>query len=281
MQLLILLLAFYCCGRIWFWFQQGRRIVDERHVPPPPSLTARVTFYAVCWLARFAFLGRLQIVGRENLSNFAGRFVVTPNHQNVQDTMSMVLTMCCRPTRYMVAVESLQGPNAMLAAWTGGISVHRPGKGHGRSKGAASILKAVRALEQDRRADLVIFPQGKFVSDNVLRREEFEAGAVVIARKAMKETGQPFALLPVMIRYEHSPERAGGLQRLMHRVGWHGFGTFFGAIVYGAKIEIGAPISLESLPTDAKEATDVLFTRLWQMQNNLLIPAMPPEGEAP
>lgn len=64
---------------------------------------------------------------------------------------------------------------------------------------------------------LTIAPQGALMPDNELRKEEFRAGAVRIARAAADRCGEPVHIVPVAIYYKRDPKDAHWSHRYLKR----------------------------------------------------------------
>ena len=108
-----------------------------------------------------------------------------------------------------------------------------------------------------------MFPQGKLVKNNILLAADFRTGGVRAMKKACEEYGinpNDIAGLPMAIHYLRDPRHATWLHKLMTMIGWKNFRAFKYAgersTNYGAIVAIGKPITLASLPDDAREATE-------------------------
>lgn len=64
---------------------------------------------------------------------------------------------------------------------------------------------------------LMIAPQGALMPDNVLKKEEFRAGAVRIARAAAAVSGEPVFIVPMGLRYKRDPKDAHWTHRFLGR----------------------------------------------------------------
>lgn len=62
---------------------------------------------------------------------------------------------------------------------------------------------------------LAIAPQGALMPDNLLKKEEFRAGAIRVVRAALAASGEPVHIVPVAIRYKRNPEDAHWTQRFL------------------------------------------------------------------
>jgi 1-acyl-sn-glycerol-3-phosphate acyltransferase len=204
----------------------------------------------------FLVIGRLRVIGREHL-RYRGRLIVAPNHQTERDAILMPFLMRMRQARYFIAKNQALGFLAPLVAWLGGIVVE-----HATRRGPiAALMTAIKAMIAELITDFIIFPQGKLVRDNVLKREDFFAGVTVLGIKVAAEGGMPLAYLPVGIYYDRDPEHRTVLHKLLNAVGVP-FRTFFGEAISGAVVVIGDPIPVSCLSDDKDEAMDVLFERI-------------------
>lgn len=61
-----------------------------------------------------------------------------------------------------------------------------------------------------------IAPQGALMPDNQLKKEEFRAGAIRVAREAAQESGEPVSILPLALYYKRNPKDAHWSQRFLN-----------------------------------------------------------------
>ena len=250
----LLIVAVAAIVRFNYWKQAGARLQENGYVPPAPPFLGRFAFRFLNRLARLVMIGPVKVIGKEN-ANYDGRLIIAPNHQ-YQFYFSMVAAAVPN-FHYMTAIEELRGFRGVMGAWTGAYGVDR------KAPGDAVIGASVKILIQDQRRRVLIFPQGKLVTDNVLRAEDFKTGAVRILRRVAELVNrQPCAILPVAVYYKRDPKDATWFHRALRSVGLKGFRRAFGVSNYGGTVVIGKPIPVESLPADVHEATALLHTRI-------------------
>lgn len=243
-------------ARFNFWKREGAKLQQSGYVPPAPPLLGRLGFRMLTRLARFVMIGPVKVIGSKNL-RYDGRLIIAANHQYQMD-FAMVASAVPN-FHYMTAIEELKGFRGVMGAWTGAYGVDR------KAPGEAAIDASVKILIQDGKRRILIFPQGKLVSDNVLRSEDFKTGAVRIIKKtAALIDRQPAAILPVGVYYKRDRKDASWFHRLVNALGLKGFRRAFGVTNYGGTVVIGAPIPVESLPEDPHEATELLRAKIQQ-----------------
>lgn len=251
---LFLVICFFAVKRIRYWLSEGEKIKHPGYTSPHVSSWARVIRLRLGRLVAYLKVGRLVVIGKENL-NYPGRLLITPNHQNEKDAVAMTAALGTRHYRFLMAVDQITPIRAPLVAWLGGIAVHENNPG-------ASVRAAINALKAEQDSSILIFPQGRLVKDNTLSREDFFSGALMIGKHAAKKSKAPFALLPMAIYYHRRPDHATLLFKLADRFGISWFSTWFNETTYGATVAIGKPIPLSELPDDLDAATDVLFEQV-------------------
>lgn len=215
------------------------------HLPPKTGLLARFTLGLVSYLLTFLGVGPVRVIGAHR-ARYRGRLLVTPNH-SFQLDFAMVRRGTGHSFRYMTDANELRGWRGVLGAWSGAFPVQA-------GAGDAAFKAAVRALGIDPDSLVLIFPQGKLVRDNVLRKEDFRYGAARIIRQTHEEhPGEPMAILPVAIYYKRSPQD----RHWTHFI-FAPLRRMFSITNYGGVVVIGEPIPVESLPADPAEATEVI-----------------------
>lgn len=243
--------------RVMFWLKQGKRVLEPGYLPPLPGWTARFMRMVLGKLFVFLFIGRLRVVGRHHL-RYCGRLIVAPNHQTERDAILMPFLMRMRHARYFIAKNQALGWRAPLVAWLGGIVVE-----HATRRGPiAAMMAAIRAMIEELITDFIIFPQGKLVRDNALKREDFFAGVAVLGQRVAPESLKTLAYLPVGIYYDRDPNHRTFIHRLLNALRIRKFRSFFGEVISGAVVVIGDPIPVSCLPDDKDAAMDVLFERI-------------------
>ncbi len=241
--------------RIRFWINEGKKLLQPGYMTPKVSWWARATRLTIGRIAMRLRVGRLIILGKENLK-YRGRLLMLPNHQIEKDAVIVTAVFGTMHFRFLMAINQITKLRAPFAAWLGGIAVH-----HDRNP-AASVRTAMRALSAEQTSSLVVFPQGKLVRDNALRREDFFAGALMIGRHAAKKSELPFAVLPVGIYYDRDAKHATLLFRVARWFGITWFSDWFNETTFGATVAFGKPIPLADLPEDLERATDIVFEEI-------------------
>ena len=250
-----LLALIVACVRIRFWINEGNKLLQPGYMTPKVSWWARATRLVIGRIAMHLRVGRLIIIGKENLK-YQGRLLMLPNHQIEKDAVIVTAVFGTMHFRFLMAINQITKLRAPFAAWLGGIAVH-----HDRNP-AASVRTAMRALSAEQTSSLVVFPQGKLVRDNALRREDFFAGALMIGRHAAKKSELPFAVLPVGIYYDRDAKHATLLFRVARWFGITWFSDWFNETTFGATVAFGKPIPLADLPEDLERATDIVFEEI-------------------
>lgn len=251
----LLVVVAFAIARAHHWISEGKKLTEPGHLTPRVSFWARLTRLIVGRITMFLRVGRLTIIGKSNLK-YNGRLLLMPNHQIEKDAVVVTTVFGLMHFRFLMAINQITGLRAPFAAWLGGIAVH-----HDRNP-SASVRTAINALKAERDSSLVVFPQGKLVRDNVLRREEFFAGALMIGKLAGKKSELPFAALPVGIYYDRDPKHATLLFRIARALGTRWCSDWFNETTYGVTVMFGRPIPLSELPDDLDQATTVVFEQI-------------------
>lgn len=239
---------------LWRFYLPWRKSVKQRmeqvatcgYLAPPPSPRAVRFLLQFARVLAFIQVGKINIVGRENLDGVKGPIMVTPNHPHWADTIVVPL-MLKGPMRMMMARGAFQfcfGWLGMLVSWVGAFSADlTPGKGGPARDAAIQVLKT--------RQTLVLFPEGWAYLDGVMG--EFKKGAVRIARLASQELGQDVFLAPVFLRYGKYP--GSWIRKLPPSVEYAL--VFFLAFLFrgGLTIVVGKPVPVSSLSADDAVAT--------------------------
>lgn len=100
-----------------------------------------------------------------------------------------------------VMIEEAQLQRYQFMRWAGGFSVNRSDV----RSATATLAYAARVLSEDRRAMVIIFPQGEILGNDV-RPLRFFSGVGHIARHVVRAAGR-CALLPCALRYEFIGEQ--------------------------------------------------------------------------
>lgn len=241
--------------RVRFWINEGKKLQQPGYMTPKVSWWARATRLIIGRIAMRLRVGRLIIIGKENLK-YRGRLLMLPNHQIEKDAVIVTAVFGTMHFRFLMAINQITKLRAPFAAWLGGIAVH-----HDRNP-SASVRTAMRAMSSEKNSSLVVFPQGRLIRDNALRREDFFAGALMIGKHAAKKSELPFAVLPVGIFYDRDSKHATLLFRVARLFGIRWFSDWFNETTFGATVAFGKPIPLADLPDDLDKATDIIFNEI-------------------
>lgn len=242
-----------------YWKQQGELYASPAYLSPPPGRIARYVRYNLCRLFVFAKVGHLTVVGKEKIDSNA-RYIIVGNHQIQHDAMLLPTVLKLLNYRALMSIDELTGYRAPLGAYAGMLAVHPTGH-----KGA-SVLLALKALKNEPDSSLIIFPQGRLIKDNVLRREDFRPGAAVISTRANKESVKPLAILPIGIEYLRQPESLQHLPWYVRMFFLNGR-QWFGQTTYGAIVVVGEPILLKTLSQEPDQITQLIFESVQEQCN--------------
>lgn len=251
----VLLAVILAAVRVRYWINEGKKLLQPGYMTPKVSWWARATRLIIGRFALWLRVGRLIIIGKENLK-FKGRLLMLPNHQIEKDAVLVTAVFGTMHFRFLMAINQITALRAPFAAWLGGIAVH-----HDRNP-SASVRTAMRAMSAEKDSSLVVFPQGRLIRDNALRREDFFAGALMIGKHAAKKSELPFAVLPVGIYYDRDSKHATLLFRVARLFGIRWFSDWFNETTFGATVAFGKPILLADLPDDLEKATDIVFNEI-------------------
>lgn len=258
--LVVGVLAVYIGRKIAFWRTEGVRVLTPGYLTPPPSLMARLAQSLVSRALIFFSVGKVRVVGAQNLK-YGGRAIAYGNHQTERDAVLSFWMMGTRQKRYFIAVNQAQGWRAPLVAWTGGIVVDRASK----YSAAHALKSSILSMTNEPESSFVIFPQGRLIPDNVLRREDFFPGIALLGEKVSAKSEMEVGYLPFAVYYDRDPAHATWIHRALNHIGWKSFRKFFGEVTYGAVVVIGEPIPVDVFPDDTRKATDMLFARLVEL----------------
>ena len=246
--------------RAFYWKAEGERVLKPGYLTPPPSLAARFVRWVFSLTFKFLFVGPVRIIGAHNLK-YPGRVIVLGNHQTERDSLLSLYLLGLREARYFIASNQATRTRAPFVAFTGGITVDRE-----QPRGPASALSsAIKAMIKEEESSFVIFPQGRLVRTNELKREDFFPGVVLLGRKVGEKSDASVAYLPFGVYFDRDPANASPFHKAMIRLGWKSFRKIFGEVVYRAVIVVGEPIPVRAMPRDPEKATDVLFERIVEL----------------
>jgi 1-acyl-sn-glycerol-3-phosphate acyltransferase len=242
--------------RLGFWTIQAYRVMSPGYLTPPPTRTSIVLRVLLARLVIFLFVGPFKVKGSTNTDYF-GRLIAFGPHQTERDALIALWLLGARQVRYFIADNQVHGILRFLVAYTGGIVVHtdRPGAA------AAALLAARRAMKQEPDTSFVIFPQGRLVRENTLRRSDYKEGIATLGFFMSKDSKLPVSYMAFAIFYDRDPAHATVFHRRLEKCGIKGFRSFFGEVVYRAFAVVGAPVPTEIMPESREQTTDALFTQ--------------------
>jgi 1-acyl-sn-glycerol-3-phosphate acyltransferase len=247
----LLVVAALFAADVLFWVYQGRLMQKSGHLPWRRSILGRFTWKLLIPRVAHMFVGKMIVRGQEKLAATQGPKVIVQNH-----TFQMDFSLAAFATRchffFMTKTSELRGIAGFLGALLGAISVNTKQPGGG----GKAVDASVKALKRGRNRSLLVFPQGGLKEQFPLSRQDFENGAVRIAQRVARETGQEVWLVPIGTCYlrdqAHAPQAVPGkLVKKCRRM--------FGVTNYGSVCIIGDLIGVTTLDADADKATDVVF----------------------
>ncbi len=229
--------------------EYSRMVSTCGYLAPPPTPRAFKWGMRLAKLLAFIQVGRIKIIGRENIDKVDGPYIVTPNHPHWADAVTMPIMMN-RPARYMAAQDVFTfagGLGGLLVAPLGAFAADlNQGKGGPARKAAVEVLTSGQKL--------VMFPEGFAYLDGHLG--EFKKGAIRIAREASQQLGKMTYIIPVNLRYGRYP--GSWIRRLPPPVEYLLVFLMFVVFRRGLTMVVGEPIPIDKFSSDDKEATEQL-----------------------
>ncbi|MBI5173373.1 MAG: 1-acyl-sn-glycerol-3-phosphate acyltransferase [Candidatus Melainabacteria bacterium] len=236
-----------------YWRKEGKLLqTNPTHLSPTPGVFANRLRFQLCRLLVFLKVGKLTVLGRENL-NPQERYLIVANHQIQHDAVTLPAALGTLPMRGLMSQTELTDFRAPLAALAGVIAVHQD------SHKTASLRLSIRALTEEPNISLVVFPQGRLVREGALKREQLQDGVALVLKKVNQNgaAAKPVYLLPVCINYQFQSTGPQSLQeRLLY--GWKR--RWFGITTYGAVVSIGKPVLPDSYEREA--VTEIIFNSI-------------------
>lgn len=280
----------YFIHGVCYWGYQGRRLQETGYMPPPSTRFARWFYKVACHIITWAGVGPVKVIGAEN-AVFDGRGLVLPNHQFALD-FAVVGKVTPFSFRQVAKAKELRNPiRATLAAWIGTVGVQveggklqNSGASGGSSAGQAIIDAGSTIIARTYGSRMLLFPQGKLVFNNKLRKEDYRTGATRMLNNTLAKipAGEPIYVLPIAVHYKRDAKDATGFHRFMKAVGakwfrhWkdyelidNGDGTKRkenrNVTTYGAVVVIGQPMDVRKFPTDPRAAIDLVCERTQEL----------------
>lgn len=229
--------------------QYIRKVQTCGYLDAPPTPRAVRRLRRIANVLAFIQVGKIKIVGRENLDKVPGPYIVTPNHPHWVDTAALPILMN-GPARYMAAqgvFTFLGGLGGLLVGPMGAFCADLT-----KGRGGPAKDAAVKVLTSGQR--LVMFPEGWAYLDGKLG--EFKKGAIRIAREASAQLKKPTYIVPVNLRYGKYP--GSWITRLPPPVEYFLVFALFLFFRRGLTMVVGEPVAIDQFPADDAEATEHL-----------------------
>ncbi len=264
-------------GRMQFWGDEVKKVREGGYVPPEPYVLTSLLSRFVCFTLGFLEVGPIKILGKERLPAHGPR-IIAPFHIDAGDASIVSALIGVRPMYYLIRTTEVLGYRGWIATMTGAIAVDEETQ-EGRTKAFKAAVSALSSGGPD--AQLVIFPQGQLVPDEVTRRRDFKSGTMAIAKICARRRKEPIWIVPVGVHYKTDPAEATVFQKVVQGLGFKKFRNLFGHQNYGALAVIGRPFKVTpktpdldeigrglSLEDDAEKATDMYVKRLALLQKS-------------
>lgn len=266
-------------GRHEFWSAEVLKVREGGYVPPEPYFLTNILCRFVCFTLGFLEVGPIKIVGKERLPAHGPR-IIAPFHIDAGDASIVSALIGISPMYYLIRTTEVLGYRGWIATMTGAIAVDEESQ-EGRTRAFKAAVTAVSSGGPH--AQLVIFPQGQLVPDEVIRRRDFKSGTMTIAKICARKRKEPIWIVPVGVHYKTDPAQATLFQKIVQGLGFKKFRNLFGHQNYGAFAVVGKPFKVTpkapdldeicrglALDDDAEKATDMYVKRLSLLQKSAL-----------
>lgn len=251
--LIIAAIAVFSLWRLSPVRQRVRQYIDKvqtcGYLAPPPTPNAVRRLRRMAKALIFIQVGKIKVIGRENLDSAPGPIIVTPNHPHWADTAALPILMN-GPARYMAArgvFTFAGGLGGLLVGPVGAFCADLT-----KGKGGPAKDAAVEVLTSGQR--LVMFPEGWAYLDGKLG--PFKKGAIRIAREASERLQKPTYVVPVNLRYGKYP--GTWITKLPPPIEYFLVLMLFFLFRRGLTMVVGKPIAIDQFSTDDAEATEQL-----------------------
>lgn len=262
-------------GRIGFWSEEVKKVREGGYVPPEPYFLTNLLCRSVCFTLGFLEVGPIKIVGKDRLPE-SGPRIIAPFHIDAGDASIVSALIGISPMYYLIRTTEVLGYRGWIATMTGAIAVDEETQ-EGRTRAFKAAVSALSAGGPN--AQLVIFPQGQLVPDEVIRRRDFKSGTMAIAKICARRRKEPIWIVPVGVHYKTDPAQATLFHKTVQALGFKKFRNLFGHQNYGAYAVVGRPFKVTpkapdldeilrglALEDDAEKATDTYVKRLALLQ---------------
>jgi 1-acyl-sn-glycerol-3-phosphate acyltransferase len=266
-------------GRIEFWSAEVLKVRNGGYVPPEPYFLTNLLCRSVCYTLGFLEVGPIKIVGKDRMPK-SGPRIIAPFHIDAGDASIVSSLIGISPMYYLIRTTEVLGFRGWIGAMTGAIAVDEETQ-EGRTRAFKAAVTALSSGGPD--AQLVIFPQGQLVPDEVIRRRDFKSGTMTIAKICARKRKEPIWIVPVGVHYKTDPAESTLFQKAVQRLGFKKFRNLFGHQNYGAFAVVGKPFKVTpkvpdldeiarglALEDDAEKATDIYVQRLALLQKSAL-----------
>ncbi len=277
LALLLWLISCAIDARIQFWSAEVKKVREGGYVPPEPYFLTSLLCRFVCFNLGFLEVGPIKIVGKDRLPANGPR-IIAPFHIDAGDASIVSALIGITPMYYLIRTTEVLGYRGWIATMTGAIAVDEESQ-EGRTRAFKAAISALSSGGPN--AQLVIFPQGQLVPDEITRRHEFKSGTMSIAKISARRRKEPIWIVPVGVHYKTDPAEATLFQKIVQALGFKKFRNLFGHQNYGAFAVVGRPFKVTpktpdldeigrglALEDDAEKATDVYVKRLALLQKS-------------
>ncbi len=233
--------------RIKRWKEYTKQLSTCGFLAPPPTDKGLRGLQRFAKFMTFLQVGKITVVGRENLDSVPGPFMYSSNHPFGVD-VAVIPLVINRKARYM-AHETVftfgWGLGAHIVGPWGAFVAHDSI----RDNGVRARAAATKVLTTGQ--NLVLLPEGLTNMEPTML--PFKDGAVRIVKQAAKELGKDVWLMPAYARYGAYPGK--WIQRFPRPIQYTLTMLLFPFYRRGVKVVIGKPIPASELHADDAEAT--------------------------
>lgn len=264
-------------ARRQFWAAEVLRVREGGYVPPEPYVLTNLLCRTVCCTLGFLEVGPIKIVGKDRLPKQGPR-IIAPFHIDAGDASIVSALIGISPMYYLIRTTEVLGYRGWIATMTGAIAVDEETQ-EGRTRAFKAAVNALCSGGPN--TQLVIFPQGQLVPDEVIRRHEFKSGTMAIAKLSARKRKEPIWIVPLGVHYKTDPSESTLFQKIVQGLGFKKFRNLFGHQNYGAFAVVGRPFMVfpkaaqqediargVALDDDAEKATDMYVQRLALLQKS-------------
>lgn len=244
---LSLVWKFVVAPRVKRWNDYVKQIATCGYLAPPPTDKGLRSLQRFSRFMTFLQVGKIQVVGRENLDSVPGPFMFSSNHPFGAD-VAVIPLVINRKARYM-AHETVftfgWGLGAHIVGPWGAFVAHDSI----RDNGVRARAAATKVLTTGQ--NLVLLPEGLTNMEPTML--PLKDGAVRIIKQAAKELGKDVWIIPAYMRYGKYP--GAWIQRFPRPIQYTLVFALFPLFRRGVKVVIGKPIAASEFAQDDAEAT--------------------------